>query len=463
MAVPSVQPIAPWYAAEASKSGSHTLKCPEEQVLSCVPAARSPSKKYKQTIRRLQAKVAAQRKTIKRLLRQPHQAPSSTSKALGIIRPHVTEEVFKLLSAHVRLRPKGKGKRFPVSRATQVLSASVSIAITALVYAKVLPASAITTAQFCDRMDRIFDALNSSSKKKTSQKLRHAIVKEDSELIDFLRGQPPWIASWTFDGRRQPQTVIGWQITIQAICQLWDDLSKNYNFEYLLTRRLQQDPLENIFGHIRQKQGCNTNPNVAQFICGLKHICIRKLFKLSEYGNVEDDECDLLQELSPFSLATCPESSEETRASLSPRFPPCATEPSDESYVAPSADPEHVGGAAVLETAPAQLTCALVPVSPRVDRDVDLALDLDRVLGRFLDRDLDLASKLGDSWLLPRRCPRDARVGAAASLGIGRVGPAVPSEIFLVFLLRTSHHPASLVKSSRSISSPSTLTTIVAY
>ncbi|KAH6926488.1 hypothetical protein HPB50_018829 [Hyalomma asiaticum] len=31
-----------------------------------------------------------------------------------------------------------------------------------------------------------------------------------------------------------------------------------------------------------------------------------------------------------------PESSEETRASLSPLFPPCATEPSDESYVAPS-------------------------------------------------------------------------------------------------------------------------------
>lgn len=97
---------------------------------------------------------------------------------------------------------------------------------------------------------------------------------------------------------------LGWQIRIQAICQLWDDLSKNYNFQYLLTRRLQQDPLENIFGHIRQKQGCNTNPNVTQFICGLKHICITKLFKLSEYGNVEDDECDRLQEFSPFSLTS---------------------------------------------------------------------------------------------------------------------------------------------------------------
>ncbi|KAH6933598.1 hypothetical protein HPB50_016756 [Hyalomma asiaticum] len=35
-------------------------------------------------------------------------------------------------------------------------------------------------------------------------------------------------------------------------------------------------------------------------------------------------------------FAPRPESSKETRASLSPRFPPCATQPSDESYVAPS-------------------------------------------------------------------------------------------------------------------------------
>ncbi|KAH6924718.1 hypothetical protein HPB50_022746 [Hyalomma asiaticum] len=41
-------------------------------------------------------------------------------------------------------------------------------------------------------------------------------------------------------------------------------------------------------------------------------------------------------------FAARPESSEETLASLSPRFQPCATEPSDESYVAPSARQFHV-------------------------------------------------------------------------------------------------------------------------
>ncbi|KAH6926498.1 hypothetical protein HPB50_019007 [Hyalomma asiaticum] len=47
----------------------------------------------------------------------------------------------------------------------------------------------------------------------------------------------------------------------------------------------------------------------------------------------------LLQRATPRAFvwfAARPESSEQTRASLSPRFPPCATEPSDESYVASS-------------------------------------------------------------------------------------------------------------------------------
>ncbi|XP_070389030.1 uncharacterized protein [Dermacentor albipictus] len=97
---------------EDVSANSSMNECPTANELSCVPTTSCASKMYKQNIKRLQAKVAAQRKTIKELLRQPHKSASSTTKALGIIRPYVTEEVFKLLSAQVRLRPKGKGKRF---------------------------------------------------------------------------------------------------------------------------------------------------------------------------------------------------------------------------------------------------------------------------------------------------------------------------------------------------------------
>lgn len=171
-----------------------------------------------------------------------------------------------------------------VARDTHVLSGSECLALLSLVYAKELPDSPRSTAYFCDRMDKLFDCLNSCCPKKTEQKLRYAIGKGKSELIEFLEQQIPWIAAWKFEGRSQPHTIIGWQITIKAILLLWEDISQNFDFEFLLTRRLQQDPLENMLGHIRQKQGCNMNPNVSQFVSGLKHIGIHKPFTLQIRG-----------------------------------------------------------------------------------------------------------------------------------------------------------------------------------
>ncbi|XP_075546883.1 uncharacterized protein LOC142580030 isoform X2 [Dermacentor variabilis] len=73
----------------------------------------SPSKKFRTTIQRLQSKVASYRRTIARLRKQQSKLLPSISKALEIIRPCVTEEVFKLLCAHMQLQEKGNGKRFP--------------------------------------------------------------------------------------------------------------------------------------------------------------------------------------------------------------------------------------------------------------------------------------------------------------------------------------------------------------
>lgn len=223
-----------------------------------------------------------------------------------------------------------------VKRATQVLIASVCVALLSLVYAKELPEAAMSTAYFCDRMDKVFDCLNSSRCEKTEQKLRHGIRKGNSELVEFLEKQLPWIAAWRFEGRRQPQTIIGWQVTIKAILLLWEDVSHNYDFQFLLTRRLQQDPLANMFGRIRQKQGCNTNPNVSQFTSGLKHIGIQKLFKLSEKGNVEDDGSGLLQELSPFSLQS------ESLADIVECVPPDNFPPLDNIAELAAHDDSHI-------------------------------------------------------------------------------------------------------------------------
>lgn len=65
-------------------------------------------------------------------------------------------------------------------------------------------------------------------------------------------------------------------------------------------RYLQQDYLENLFGCVRQRQECNTNPTVPNFTCGLKQITIQKITKLSDKGNVDEDLCTSLRALSIF-------------------------------------------------------------------------------------------------------------------------------------------------------------------
>lgn len=75
-----------------------------------------------------------------------------------------------------------------VARATQVPSASVCLAILPLVYSKELPAAAMATAYFCNRINKLIHCPNSSKLKKTEQKLRYGILKE-SEVVDFLYQQ----------------------------------------------------------------------------------------------------------------------------------------------------------------------------------------------------------------------------------------------------------------------------------
>uniref|UniRef100_A0A147BD60 Putative transposase n=1 Tax=Ixodes ricinus TaxID=34613 RepID=A0A147BD60_IXORI len=185
-----------------------------------------------------------------------------------------------------------------VNCAAHVLGASLFLAVIPLVYSKELPEAAMATAYFFDKMYILFDCLNSSQFKKTGPKWRHAMLKRESEILDYLHQQLGWISAWQFQSRRQAQAIIGWQVIIKSVLMLWDELSNSHDFKFLLTRRLQQDPLEKRFGAIYDKMlGCNTNPNVHQITLGQKHIGIKKLFKLLNNGNVEDDKADLFKEL----------------------------------------------------------------------------------------------------------------------------------------------------------------------
>ena len=90
------------------------------------------------------------------------------------------------------------------------------------------------------------------------------------------------IKSWIFlkDGKpafnKLTPSQNGSITDIGAIQHVWRTL-KSTGFDYLETRSLNQDPLENTFGVIRLHCGSNNNPTVGQFLDALKRIALSTL------------------------------------------------------------------------------------------------------------------------------------------------------------------------------------------
>ena len=62
-------------------------------------------------------------------------------------------------------------------------------------------------------------------------------------------------------------------MAITSVKLLWDDMGKQEGVKYLLTSRLNQDCLENLFSIVRAKGGARDNPNAAQFRVALAEVC----------------------------------------------------------------------------------------------------------------------------------------------------------------------------------------------
>jgi hypothetical protein len=100
---------------------------------------------------------------------------------------------------------------------------------------------------------------------------------------------------------------------------LWKVVLKE-GFHHLETRKLNQDPLENLFGIIRQNCGQNHHPNVPQFVSALKTALIDGFSAPSTQHNCELDEGNFLSNLKSFlekglgSSASVRDSASETSA-----------------------------------------------------------------------------------------------------------------------------------------------------
>ena len=97
------------------------------------------------------------------------------------------------------------------------------------------------TALFIKKMDEIFNTMNSSLRF-SSRPIGNAITSENicnlKDAIEILKNIKP------VNGRKLP-CINGWINTLSSTIQLWNDINETYY--YLLTIRLNQDSIENLF------------------------------------------------------------------------------------------------------------------------------------------------------------------------------------------------------------------------
>ena len=184
----------------------------------------------------------------------------------------------KLTPSHIH---PNKFEKMKVKLATQALSSTVAAGIETFVQNGIFHSQALTTSAFIRNFDNLFDMLNSSKKTVSSSKIHKRPYKGTEFQKKFLDEMSKFISKlrvWKTTKKRgfcettnRVVFINCWLITINSIKSLWDVL-KNEGFNCLYTRYLNQDPIEQLFGDIREINGLSCNPTALQFSYNFKKL-----------------------------------------------------------------------------------------------------------------------------------------------------------------------------------------------
>ncbi|KAH6944311.1 hypothetical protein HPB50_002684 [Hyalomma asiaticum] len=81
-------------------------------------------------------------------------------------------------------------------------------------------------------------------------------------------------------------TASGLRVTISSTLERLSYL-QNLGYTYIMTARLSQDPIENLFRIVRQASGCNDHPTPTQFLITMNCLSFYNLIYRKIYGNVD--------------------------------------------------------------------------------------------------------------------------------------------------------------------------------
>lgn len=139
------------------------------------------------------------------------------------------------------------------------------------------------TEQFVRFMEKLIVVMTS--------RVPSTALRKNSEQERLLQGVLAYLDRWeactgpTKAGFLSASTAEGLRVTLQGTLELLTYLSEEVHYKYLLTSCLSQDPIEKLFGIIRQLSGCNDHPTSTQFLTAVNSLSFYNLVKAPDTGN----------------------------------------------------------------------------------------------------------------------------------------------------------------------------------
>lgn len=182
-----------------------------------------------------------------------------------------------------------------VKFATQIVSRTVAASLETYVSLGALPPEAMGTSNLLDKFDSsTFDTPKLYRKPFQGSPMQIQFLSEMMALLNKLT-----VYNKSTDRKVNVKFINCWKVAIKSHIQLWSKLEKK-DFKFILTRRLNQDCVENYFGYIRKQHGNAVNPTPIQFSRGFKKSFITSYIHTEGMNCIEDFDT-VVTEISDFS------------------------------------------------------------------------------------------------------------------------------------------------------------------
>jgi len=172
--------------------------------------------------------------------------------------------------------------------AIQVFSSRIAAGLSTHIASGELPLETIGTMEFIHNFDQLFDILNSTSTKSSTKNFGQVFTGSMHEM-SFLQQTLDFLKSIKVVDRngayiKSIKCFDRWQITINAVIQLWD-VMKQHQISSLCTRRLNQESIERVFRSIRRQSGNRVRPTPILFIRAFKNLVSKHFLEHSSGGD----------------------------------------------------------------------------------------------------------------------------------------------------------------------------------